>query len=129
MLHCNGPQCPASGEDETATSWSAWETCPAPSLAVPAPLCNMAQSQGTFQRHFSNSHYPQRKDQRPAFSSAWLLFRPKFQSSVEAFFQLKEEGGFAWIVPGKTRKRPHAPCALQADPKPSGYIPFDFNAV
>lgn len=58
----------------------------------------MAQSQGTFQRRFSNSHYPQCKDHRPAFSSTWLLFRPKFQSSVDAFFQLKEEGG--WVLLG-----------------------------
>lgn len=39
VLHRNGPRCPGSKEDETATSWAAWEPCPAPSLAVPASLC------------------------------------------------------------------------------------------
>lgn len=51
----------------------------------------MEQPQGTFQRHFSNP--PPCKDHGPVFSSAWLLFRPEFLSSVDAFFQLKEEGG------------------------------------
>lgn len=78
------------------------DTGPAPALLFPHPRAagahRMAQSQGTFQRHFSNSHYPPCKDHRPAFSSAWLLFRPHFLSSVDAFFQLKEEG--AWVLLG-----------------------------
>lgn len=75
--------------------------------ALPQLCCSCApvlqehtgcKSQGTFQRHFSNSHYPPCKDHGPAFSSAWLLFRPHFLSSVDAFFQLKEEG--AWVLLG-----------------------------
>lgn len=40
VLHCNGAKCPASREYSTATSWSAWKSGPAPSLAVPSSLCS-----------------------------------------------------------------------------------------
>lgn len=95
-LHCNGPGCPANGEDETGSSGSVWRLVLLRVWLFLHPCVTagheMAQSEGTFQRHFSNSHYPQCKD-GPGFSSAWLLFRPEFQSSIDACFQLKEEGG------------------------------------
>lgn len=77
---------------QAAGSAGTW-TAPAPSLAVPSSQCSgtLFHPQGTFQRLFSDP--PPRKDHGPVFSSAWLLFRPEFMSSVDAFFQLKEERG------------------------------------